>query len=175
MAFSKIIAESMDLSDSYNFTGTLQQNGASIGGVNTPSFLAYRSGSSQSISNATATKIQLNSELFDTDNAFDNSTNYRFTPQTAGKYYFFATSRFDSSADFENLELQVHKNGSQYSDVVWRNEYYESATVIGVAVMNGSSDYLELVIYQNSGSTRDIGYDGGNRFLTKFGAYRIIE
>ena len=35
MAFSKIIAESMDLSDSYNFTGTLQQNGASIGGVNT--------------------------------------------------------------------------------------------------------------------------------------------
>ena len=34
MAFSKIIAESMDLTDAYNFTGTLQQNGAGIGGDN---------------------------------------------------------------------------------------------------------------------------------------------
>ena len=146
-----------------------------VGGTMTPSFLAYRSGSTQTISNVTATKIQLNSELFDTDNAFDNSTNYRFTPQTAGKYFFFATSRFDTDTDFQNCELQVHKNGSQYSDVTWRNEYYEVATVTGVAVMNGSSDYLELVIYQNSGSSKDIGYDSGNRFLTKFGAYKIIE
>ena len=156
--------------------GTIKRIDVSlVGGKNTPAFLAYRSGSTQSISNATATKIQLNSELFDTDNAFDNSTNYRFTPQTAGKYFFFATSRFDTDTDFQNLELQVHKNGSQYSDVVWRNEYYESATVTGVAVMNGSSDYLELFIYQNSGSSRDIGYDSGNRFLTKLSAYKIIE
>ena len=146
-----------------------------FGGTMTPAFLAYRSGSTQTISNATGTKIQLNSELFDTDNAFDNSTNYRFTPQTAGKYFFFATSRFDTDTDFQNCELQVHKNGAQYSDVTWRNEYYEVATVTGVAIMNGSSDYLELFIYQNSGSSKDIGYDSGNRFLTKFGAYKIIE
>jgi len=146
-----------------------------IGETMTPAFLAYRSGSTQSIASATGTKIQLNSELFDTDNAFDNSTNYRFTPQTAGKYFFFATSRFDTDTDFNTCELQVHKNGAQYSDVTWRNEYYEVATVTGVAIMNGSSDYLELVIYQNSGSSQNIGYDSGNRFLTKFGAYRIIE
>ena len=156
--------------------GTLKRIDVSlIGGTMTPAFLAYRSGSTQTIASATGTKIQLNSELFDTDNAFDNSTNYRFTPQTAGKYFFYATSRFDTDTDFQNCELQVHKNGSQYSDVTWRNEYYEVATVTGVAVMNGSSDYLELFIYQNSGSSKDIGYDSGNRFLTKMGAYKIIE
>jgi hypothetical protein len=161
--------------DTTNIIGTLQNDGAAVGGTMTPSFLAYRSGSTQTISSATATKIELNSELFDTDNAFDNSTNYRFTPQTAGKYFFFATSRFDADTDFQNCELQVRKNGSQYSDVTWRNEYYEVATVTGVADMNGSSDYLELFIYQNSGSSHNIGYDSGNRFLTKMGAYKIIE
>ena len=27
------------------------------------------------------TKVQFDTEVFDTDNAYDNSTNYRFTPQ----------------------------------------------------------------------------------------------
>ena len=61
MAFSKIIAESMDLTDAYNFTGTLQQNGAGIGGANTPAFSVYL-GSSQTISDATDTKINFDTE-----------------------------------------------------------------------------------------------------------------
>ena len=36
--------------------------------------------STQSISNSTDTKVQFDTEVFDTDNCFDNSTNYRFTP-----------------------------------------------------------------------------------------------
>jgi len=51
---------------------------------NTPSFAARRN-SNQSISNNTETKIACDQEVFDTDSAYDNSTNYRFTPQTAGK------------------------------------------------------------------------------------------
>ena len=38
---TKLIAESLDLTDAYNFTGTLQQNGASIGGDNTPSIFLH--------------------------------------------------------------------------------------------------------------------------------------
>ena len=43
----------------------------------------------QSVSNATVTKINLNVESFDTDDAFDSSTNYRFTVPTGsdGKYF----------------------------------------------------------------------------------------
>ena len=73
MAFSKIIAESMDLTDAYNFTGTLQQNGAGIGGVNTPAFFSHSDGTQGSVSDATWTKADLETEIFDTDNAFASS------------------------------------------------------------------------------------------------------
>ena len=56
MPFNKIIAESMDLTDAYNFTGTLQQNGANIGGANTPYFEAYI-GSNQTLVDASYTKL----------------------------------------------------------------------------------------------------------------------
>ena len=68
MAFSKIIAESMDLTDAYNFTGTLQQNGASIGGVNTPYFYALMStstGNPQSgVTKNVSTKMKFDDEIY---------------------------------------------------------------------------------------------------------------
>ena len=50
-----------------------------------PAFEAFLS-SNQTVTDNTTTKIQFNSEVFDTDNCYDNSTNYRFTPTVAGKY-----------------------------------------------------------------------------------------
>ena len=44
-----------------------------------PAFEAVLS-SNQNVSNNVATKVQFNTEIFDTDNMYDNSTNYRFTP-----------------------------------------------------------------------------------------------
>ena len=46
--------------------------------ANTPAFYAHLS-SNQTIGTASYTKVQFDTELFDTDNAYDNSTNYRFT------------------------------------------------------------------------------------------------
>ena len=54
--------------------------------ANTPAFFAFLSSDSSVVSDATWTKVQIDSELFDTDNCYDNSSNYRFTPTTAGKY-----------------------------------------------------------------------------------------
>ena len=71
--------------DTTNIIGTLQNDGASVGGTNTPAFFATLS-ADQSISDTTAAKVQINNEIYDTANAYDNSSNYRFTPQTAGKY-----------------------------------------------------------------------------------------
>ena len=87
---TKLIAESLDLTDAYNFTGTLQQNGASIGGDNTPSFFAYLN-SDVNTNNQANVKLPCNVEVFDTDNKYDNTTNYRFTPTIAGKYLFLQT------------------------------------------------------------------------------------
>ena len=54
------------------------QTYAAAGGENTPSFCAFLS-ADQSVSASTNVKIQFNTEVFDTDNAYDNSSNYRFT------------------------------------------------------------------------------------------------
>jgi len=112
MAITKIQSESLNLADTYDFTGTV----TGAGGVMTPSFLAYRSGSTQSISSGAAVKVQLNSELYDTDNAFDNSTNYRFTPQVAGKYFFHASSRYDTDSDFDNVFNITSSSGLSISN-----------------------------------------------------------
>ena len=58
----------------------------------TPNFLVYRSSSDQSISNNTYTKVQFQSESYDSDNAYDNSSNYRFTVPRGegGKYAFYS-------------------------------------------------------------------------------------
>ena len=53
-----------------------------------PAFQASISGD-QSLSDGVKAKIQFDTELFDTDSAYDNSTNYRFTPQVAGKYLVY--------------------------------------------------------------------------------------
>ena len=61
-----------------------------FGGTNTPAFSVYRN-ATQSITNNTYTKIQYNTENFDTDNTFDNSTNYRYTPAFSGKSFLRKT------------------------------------------------------------------------------------
>ncbi len=61
-----------------------------VGGANTPAFEAYLS-SNQSFSDASYTKVNFNTEIYDTDSDYDNSSNYRFTPTTAGKYLVYST------------------------------------------------------------------------------------
>jgi len=66
--------------------------------TNTPSFGAYLA-ANQGLSNDTWTKITMNTEEWDTDSAFDHSTNYRFTVPAgkAGKYSFSVTTTFDDT------------------------------------------------------------------------------
>ena len=135
--------------------------------------MAYMS-SGLDISNNTATKIQFDTEVFDTDNCFDNSTNYRFTPTESGQYFFFASTRFNVSTDFESAELIVKKNGSNYFDIVWRSEYYDTMHIVGIADLNGSTDYLEVFANQSSGGTLELSGSNATRHLTKFGAYKLI-
>ena len=70
----------------FNVAGTLQSGGAALG--NTPAFFATLSADT-TISDDTVTKVAANTEVFDTDSCYDNSSNYRFTPDVAGKYYVF--------------------------------------------------------------------------------------
>ena len=63
-----------------------------------PAFKAYQS-SAQTLANTTFTKISFDTEVFDTASCYDNSTNYRFTPNVAGYYYIKGMVRFAGTSD----------------------------------------------------------------------------
>ena len=169
MAITKIQSESLNLADTYDFTGTV----TGAGGVNTPAFHCGQS-SNQTISNSTATKITLDAtETLDTDNAFASS---RFTPQTAGKYFIYGSVRYNSATDWDNVYLYIMKNGStRILDNSAPNFHYNTHKVSGIVDLNGSSDYVELYTNQYSGSDKSTrNGDGTTGNQTYFGGYKLI-
>ena len=168
MAITKIIADSIT-------SGAI---------ANTPAFFAYLGGSGgQSVSNNTVTKVTINAEVFDTDNAFDSSSNYRFTPQTAGKYFVFASIMADSgsSTNLEANYIYLKKNGSSYifqGNTDFTANYVRQNVITNSAVvdMNGSSDYLELFGRIKSVSGSGQLFESNTQWgqITNFGAYRIL-
>ena len=145
-----------------------------FGGTNTPAFQAYLS-STQTVVDGTETKIEMDTEDFDTDSDYDNSSNYRFTPQTAGKYYVYATTRGDTSVSSLGLQMTaIYLNGATHAEnqVDYRNNDALLAGInVGVIIdMNGSSDYVECY-------ARCLG---GTSILASptrcslFGAYKLV-
>jgi hypothetical protein len=131
---------------------TISNLGTATGfGANTPAFLAYIS-ADQSIPDATATKAQFNTEVFDVGSCYDNSTNYRFTPTTSGKYMIFSNLAFQlNDYGIYNASIEIYKNGSQYAFA--NNVFGTGASLISSAYIsqiiefNGSSDYVEIFGY----------------------------
>jgi hypothetical protein len=122
------------------------------------SFRAYLSGL-QAISSAVDTKCALATEDFDVGGYFDNATNYRYTPLIAGKYFFYGVQKFDTSIGVGTLVLTyIFKNGSavpstfQYSPTGG----YLSNSVGTIMDMNGSTDYVEFYVNQNSGLSKNL-------------------
>tara|TARA_R110002012_G_scaffold291134_2_gene485435 strand:+ start:1375 stop:1926 length:552 start_codon:yes stop_codon:yes gene_type:complete len=149
-----------------------------VGGANTPAFHASLSATA-SISDATDTKLACNTELYDTDNAYDNSTNYRFTPQTAGKYLIYGSMTSTESIDnnMVNVGLMVHKNGSRvdYFGINFRHNYVRTVEISGSTVvdMNGSSDYVELFVFADTDQNSPTIIGGTNQKCF-FGGYKLI-
>ncbi len=150
-----------------------------FGGINTPAFEAYLS-ANQTISHDTETKVAFNTEDFDTDNAYDNSTNYRFTPQTAGKYFVYGNvNGYIGTSNINSNRAILKKNGStiKYVNQDYRNNPVKSAdTTISIVVdMNGSSDYIELFTLIEYSSSATVQVLGNSNRQSSFGAYKIIE
>lgn len=138
-------------------TGTVALN-------NGPAFSAYLATAQQSITSATWTKVTLNAEEFDTNNNFDSTTNYRFTPTVAGYYQIngaFITN--GTGATQTSANIAIYKNGSayKYGGLLAINTGSVSQTaqlVTSLVYFNGSTDYVEL--YGNIAQTSPFFYFG---------------
>jgi len=151
---------------------------ASAGGDNTPAFFVELNSSQSSVSDDTFTKVTFNNEEFDTDSAYDHSTNYRFTIPSgaAGKYLFFAQVDVDSesNSNLDNSTLQFKKNGS-----VIRSQEYNHLNnpprnhVVACTILEDMSvsDYMEIFVRIEASDASGGRFNGTNSF---FGGYKII-
>ena len=142
--------------------------------VNTPSFMAFLS-SDQTLSDNTYTKVQFNTEDYDSDSAYDNSSNYRFTVPSgeAGKYHIFGQVRPNTSSDFEYSEAIIRLNGSDKLQTTGRNIGRDTRVIVSTLDLS-VGDYIELFYYQDSGG--DITVSGNSTVhRTLLGAYKLID
>ena len=144
---------------------------AAAGGDNTPSFAATLSSSQTISSSSTWTKVQFDSEIFDSDGCYDNSTNYRFTPTTAGKYFVYGQAAVHYMTS-TSLKVAIFKNGSIYVyTAVSASNSDENYGYTGAIIdFNGSSDYVSLYVNQGQSGISP-GVPTG---MAQFGALKVI-
>jgi hypothetical protein len=145
-------------------TGTLSATGAVSGTTGTfsgnvtapnlqgPAFSAVNS-TSRSVANASYVKVICATEEFDTASAYDNATNYRFTPQVAGYYQVNGQIAFNLASGIN--AVAIFKNGAEFKlgNQIINSSSYTSTAVSALIYLNGSTDYVELYTYQSSGGT----------------------
>jgi hypothetical protein len=148
---------------------------------NAPAFMAFQDNSAtQSISNTIWTEVTIyDTELFDTDSAFDTS-NCRFTPQVAGKYFFTAQIYIQGGAAAGFNGIIIAKNGgisgTSTNELFWQSVLAVGVTdfrIQGILTMNGTSDYVSVFINQQTGGSKTIGGSSVQSAMF-FGGYRLI-
>ena len=82
----------------------------------------------------------------------------------------------NSGDDYDVFELQMYKNAVTTAGTQalcrGRNEAHETKYVNRIVEFNGSTDFVYMYTYQDSGASRNIR---GTKYDTFFGAYKIIE
>jgi len=146
-----------------------------VGGANTPAFLARLSSTTQSISNDTYTKIQFNTEVYDTANAYDNSSNYRFTVPSGqgGKYFIYSAVRMASSSATLTLNLRLNGSNAGFSSLKAVSGELQTI-ILNFSKDLSADDYIEIYLRQQSGGSLNASGDSNDQ-TTYFGAFKIIE
>jgi hypothetical protein len=144
---------------------TVQQNGVTVNKITSaPAFFASIA-SAQSLSTASYTKMQMGTEIFDTNNNYDSTTNYRFTPTVAG-YYLVTISLFWTST-VVSPSNGIFKNGSIYSSRYDQGTFTNLMQAhTGLIYLNGTTDYIENFAQISSGTTAV--YTGNNSSFQAF-------
>jgi len=130
-----------------------------------PTFVGceLRKSANQTISDATDAIVTFDVETFDTDNFHSTSTNTgRITIPAGkgGKYRFSYTHRwFGNATGFRNTGIKINGvSGASYNTVLNLTStrlVYNGSYVLDLA----AGDYVEMVVYQNSGGNLDLLYE----------------
>jgi len=132
-------------------TGTLSSG---VTGGNKPYF-SVTLGSDQTISHATHTKVNFDTELVDSSSNYDTS-NKKFTPTVAGWYQFGSYAIIADLSSSAYYYVRLYKNGSAVARGMhggmasdWHSPFMGT-----IQEANGSTDYFEIYIFHVHGSNR---------------------
>ena len=160
---------------------TIGETGDTASGIftNTPAFYATV-GSNQTISDNTQTKIAFDTEVFDTNSAYDNTaSNYKFTVPSGmgGKYFLYAQALPDAASDANlfKCRIQLYKNGSviRLQQTNFSNNYILNTSIQVTSIEELSAgDYIQVYI-RGTDRSGSITVDGTNADLSLFCGYRI--
>ena len=134
-------------------TGTVITTASTFAGTG-PAFSA-NTATTQSISNATYTKVTLGTEVFDTNSNFASS---RFTPTVAGYYQINAGIFYNTGAVSGLGQIYIYKNGSEVNGTVSNMSAtgYCGLFVATLTYCNGTTDYIELYTYHAFGTAQNV-------------------
>lgn len=138
-----------------------------------PTFSAYFNGSLTMTSAYTYYKMTCETEQWDTNNNYDNATNYRFTPTVAGYYQVNAGVSITST---NTAASALYKNGTLYcvgNPATNASLGRIPSTISIIVYMNGSTDYLELYGQSPSASQVIAAYSVDSKLSTYFNAALI--
>ena len=142
MAITKIQSESMNLADTYAFTGTVTGAGES----NTPLFSAYKGSAQSSLAANTYHKITFTTEEFDPDSVYD-ATNSKFVAPSNGKYFFSVLMRMNPNAlGPTGFSPAFYKNGSLFKfnrQLAQDSQSGEFQLMMDLS----TNDYVEVYLY----------------------------
>jgi hypothetical protein len=143
---------------------TIQQNGVTINTITAaPAFSAYLN-STQAFTGGVFTKVQLNAEEWDTNNNFDSSTNYRFTPTVAGYYQINCQAGSIATTYSGDNYVVIYKNGSTYKTSFLST--HGTPTLSAMVYLNGSTDYVEL--YARLGTSQNMNASSTSTYMSGF-------
>jgi len=160
--------------------GTLKRVDVSlVGGNNTPAFSVIMSADQTGISDNVETKVDFDTEEYDTNSSYDVS-NQRFTVPSgsAGKYQFSAcVSMSGTNCGVNNVKL--YKNGSA---IRWSRHNHIGGDAMDDVAINlvctldlSESDYIEIYAYSNvTSGTVSFLSDSSSNERSYFSGFKLI-
>ena len=144
-----------------------------FGEANTPAFAVQGTDEQSSVSNNTYTKVTFNSELKDTDSAFDLSTERFTVPSGKAGLYTLKYSCQNSQKEAANKVYQIvlYKNGSLAEGTLVRQNptttgNYDIFLNGSASLVLAASDYVEVFYYQNSSGS--VNLEANKRLFSGF-------
>ena len=135
-----------------------------------PVFRAHQN-VAQAIGSGGSVKVQVQAEDLDSDGCFDPAVNYRFLPNVAGYYHIKGQVSLTLPAINMTVRAAIWRNGAEYcrsqqTVAAVANSYI--VAVEDIVLFNGTTDYVELYVFQNSGANQNT--DAGSNVTNFSGA-----